>query len=238
VEKVWAEARAKAEETPGEEDLLVDLWTWGIRHLKHPDMPKRMNLWKAILRESLSHTSTTLHAMLLLRRLYDQPQSPSDRAVLAKQLIAQYRPSITFFDRAMNEELENLLAPSATQAPDKQEEPPRKKRKKGPNTHAPLTGIADTSCLEALYTAWRIIPDQHIPAALKWATSLWRLGEEQRADDSIIAIGGSKGKLKHEWERLREELSSDRVGYDADKADLKDSDVAETDIALENVEFT
>ncbi|KAG9076355.1 hypothetical protein FS749_011885 [Ceratobasidium sp. UAMH 11750] len=48
MEKMWAEARGKAEERSGEEDLLVDLWSWGIRQIpEHPESLRRADLWKA-----------------------------------------------------------------------------------------------------------------------------------------------------------------------------------------------
>ncbi|KAG8782083.1 U3 snoRNP protein [Ceratobasidium sp. 428] len=236
--KLWAEARDKAQETPGEEGLLVDLWTWGLQHSERSDPSERMDLWKTILHQSLSHTSPTLHSMLILRRLYDESQPPNDRAALVKKLIAQHRPSISFFDRAMDQELELLLASRSTPVPNREEEPPRKKRKKGSDVRSvEPTNDAETPCLEALYTAWRVIPEQSVPAALKWASSLWRLGEEERADDAIRAVGGSKGKLRQEWEKLREETSRARVGLDEDQAKTEDSGPAEPDVGLQDVEF-
>ncbi|KAG8743012.1 hypothetical protein FRC10_000521 [Ceratobasidium sp. 414] len=236
VDKLWVEAREEAKERPGEEDLLVDLWSWGIRYM--PESSRRVGLWKAILLQSLSHTSTILHPMLLLRRLYDESQPPSTRALLVKELVARYQPSISFFSSAMDRELELLLTSSSEQVSNEQEEPPRKKRKGSRDTRvspAP-TNKAETACLEALYTAWRVIPDQNSPAALKWATSLLKLGEEVRANDAIVAVGGSKGRLKHEWEKLHEEISEGRAG--SNQVESKNSGVAEPDIALENVEFT
>ncbi|KAG8785644.1 U3 snoRNP protein [Ceratobasidium sp. 428] len=236
--KLWAEARDKAQEAPSEEDLLVDLWTWGLQHLEESDLSGRMDLWKTILHQSLTHTSPTLHSMLILRRLYDGAQPPNDRATLVKKLIAQYRPSISFFDRAMEQELELLLASYLTPVLNREEQPSRKKRKKGSNAKSvEPTNKAETPCLEALYTAWRVIPEQNVPAALKWASSLWRLGEEERADDAIRAVGGSKGKLRQEWEKLREEISRARVGSDEDQAKTEDSGLAEPEIGLQDVEF-
>ncbi|KAG9076356.1 hypothetical protein FS749_011886 [Ceratobasidium sp. UAMH 11750] len=129
-----------------------------------------------------------------------------------------------------------MLGPD--KASDQQQEPPRKKRKKGKDAQVSpsSTNVARTSGLEALYMAWRVVPDQNSPAALKWAASLWKLGEEGRANDAIVAVGGSKGRLKHEWEKLREGISDSRVG--SDEVESKDSGVSEPDIALENVEFT
>ncbi|KAG8711116.1 U3 snoRNP protein [Ceratobasidium sp. 395] len=238
IKKLWAEARDKAQETPGEEDLLVDLWTWGLQPSERSDLSEGMDLWKAILHQSLSHTSPTLHSMLILRRLYDESQPPNDRAALVKKLINQYRPSTSFFDRAMDQELKILLASRSTPVPNRGEEPPRKKRKKGSDVRSvEPTNKSETPCLEALYTAWRVIPEQNVPAALKWASSLWRLGEEERADDAIRAVGGSKGKLRQEWEKLREEISRARVGSDEDQAKTEDSGLAEPEVGLEDVEF-
>ncbi|CAE6531606.1 unnamed protein product [Rhizoctonia solani] len=235
IQKLWAEAREKAKERTGEEDLLADLWLWGIAHLpKDPSLSSRADIWAAILRQSLSHRSTTLHSSLLMRRLYDsEKQSSSDRAALAKRLISQYRPSVVFFDMAMEHESRIISSQSNQEVED--EEHPAKKRRRTEQTKAsngPRARVED-ACLEVLYTSWRIIPGQTIPAALKYGKVLHQLGEEERAENVIKTAGGSKGRLRHEWEEVRDGLKSSMV--DGDKA--QGAKQAEEDVALDDVEF-
>ncbi|QRV82646.1 U3 small nucleolar RNA-associated protein 6 [Ceratobasidium sp. AG-Ba] len=234
IENIWAEAREKAEERTGEEDLLADLWTWGIRHVSRDlNSPIKAKLWATILRQSLSHSSLRLHSLLLHRHLYDDLQTPTARAVLAKTLVARYRPSTLFFETAMDQETA-ILASDLAQFSEQAAERPRKKRRRDQSKQATLPAArtkVDTSCLEALYTAWRVIPDQQTPAALKWATSLRRLNEEERADEVIAGAGGLKGSLKQEWEKARERVS--RCGEGETDAITQ----AEGDIDLRQVEF-
>jgi hypothetical protein len=111
------------------------------------------------------------------------------------------------------------------------DQPPRKKRRHSKLSHQSYSGV-DTSCLEALYNGWRIIPEQSVPSALKWATTLYELGEEERANEAILVVGGSKGRLRQEWERLRAESKEVAgSGMDTEKAPT------EPDVALEDIEL-
>ncbi|CAE6430116.1 unnamed protein product [Rhizoctonia solani] len=235
IQKLWAEAREKAKEQVGEEDLLVDLWLWGINHLPNdPNIPSRADTWTTILRQSLSHRSPTLHSNLLVRRLYDsEDQSSSDRSTLTKKLVTQYRPSVLFFDSAMGREFQFISAWRSDQVVEGERPAKRRKQTERDKTCAGSGSRAEGACLEALYTAWRIIPEQTIPAALKYATLLYQLGEGERADEIIQAAGGSKGRLKQEWSCVRGGLKS---SVDGDK--IPDAARVDENIALEDVEFS
>lgn len=256
IHKLWAEARAKAEMRANEEDLLVELWVWGLHQLRK-DPLVLVDTWavglvalhdvfrvydpymQIILRESLSHTSPTLHSQLLLHRLYDNTEdSFSHRATLAKKLVAQYRPSVLFFDLAMGREFQILLSSKSTQDKSHEEQPPRKKQKQDKGAKVLITPSIpkEYQCLEALYTAWRVIPDQGIPAVLKWAKSLYQLGEEEWAEGAIRAAGGSKGRLRQEWEAVRDGARGDN-SPEAGGAQSKDDTPGEQDIALDRVEY-
>ncbi|KAG8763574.1 U3 snoRNP protein [Ceratobasidium sp. 423] len=171
IQELWAEAREKAKERAGEEDLL--------------------------------------------------------------KLIAQYRPSVLFFDMAMEQEF-RIISSRSNQEVEGEEHPAKKRRRTEQNkaSNGSCTRVED-ACLEVLYTAWRIIPGQAIPAALKYGTVLHQLGEEERAEDVIKAAGGSKGRLKHEWEEVRKVLKPPVV--DEDKAE--DATQSGKGIALDDVEF-
>ncbi|CAE6457725.1 unnamed protein product [Rhizoctonia solani] len=236
IQKLWAEAREKAKERTGEEDLLVDLWLWGVNHLPNdPNVPSRADIWTTILRQSLSHKSPTLHSSLLVRQLYDSDKlSSSDRSTLVKRLVAQYRPSVLFFDLAMERESQIISTSQPSQGVEG-EERPAKRRKKTESDKAANDCCAQVqvTCLEALYTAWRIIPEQNIPAALKYGKLLNQLGEEERAEDVIRTAGGSKGLLRQEWVRVRDELKSPVVVG----GKKQNSAQANEDIKLDDVEF-
>ncbi|GAB1525715.1 U3 snoRNP protein [Rhizoctonia solani] len=213
IQKLWEEARDRAKEHPGEEDLLVKLWLWGVNHLpKDPASPLRAETWAIILRGTLSHRSLTLHSKLLVHRLYDSKnQSSSDRITLAKRLVSQYRPSILFFDLAMEQEFQKISA-LPSQESEGRERPAKRRKRSERDASADSTTQADIACLTALYTAWRIIPEQSIPAALKYARMLYQLGEEKCAEDSIAAVSGSKGGLRQEWDKVRNELECLVIG--------------------------
>jgi hypothetical protein len=50
IQELWAEAREKAKEQGDEEDLLVELWVWGLNHLpKDPSSPNRTDTWTVSL---------------------------------------------------------------------------------------------------------------------------------------------------------------------------------------------
>ncbi|CUA70428.1 U3 small nucleolar RNA-associated protein 6 [Rhizoctonia solani] len=234
IQKLWAEAREKAKERTGEEDLLVDLWLWGVNHLPNdPNIPSRAAIWATVLRQSLSHKSATLHSSLLMRRLYDDDKlSSSDRSTLAKRLVAQYRPSVSFFDWAMDRESQ-IISTSRRNQGIKGDERPAKRRKQTESDNA-ATGSctqAEGICIEALYNAWRIIPEQNIPAALKYGKLLDRLGEKEHAEAVIRTAGGSRGRLRQEWARVRNDLESP-VGVKEQNTSQVDED-----IALDNVGF-
>ncbi|QRW25123.1 U3 small nucleolar RNA-associated protein 6 [Rhizoctonia solani] len=232
--KLWEEARDRAKEHPGEEDLLVKLWLWGVNHLpKDPASPLRAETWAIILRGTLSHRSLNLHSKLLVHRLYDsENQSSSDRITLAKKLISQYRPSVLFFDLAMEQEFQKISA-SPSQESGGRERPAKRSKRSGCEASADSTTQADIACLTALYTAWRIIPEQSIPAALKYARVLYQLGEEKCAEDSIAAVGGSKGGLRQEWDKVRNELECLVIGA----GKMEGTEQPDKDIALDDVEF-
>ncbi|CAE6517391.1 unnamed protein product [Rhizoctonia solani] len=231
IEKLWAEAREKAEERPGEIELLVELWLWGVNHLPNdPYISSRVDIWTTILRQSLSHRSPTLHSILLVRRLYDNDKLfASDRSTLAKRLVTQYRPSIAFFNLAMDREWQiiSTLQPNEDERPVK-----RRKQAEFDNAATDSCSRVQVACLETLYTAWRIIPEQNIPAALKYAKLLNQLGEEERAEDVIRAAGGPKGQLRQEWARFQDGLKLSGVDGGNDNPAR-----GHEDIALDDVEF-
>ncbi|KAF8684124.1 U3 small nucleolar RNA-associated protein 6 [Rhizoctonia solani] len=234
IQKLWEEARDRAKEHPGEEDLLVKLWLWGVNHLpKDPASPLRAETWAIILRGTLSHRSLTLHSKLLVHRLYDSKnQSSSDRITLAKRLVSQYRPSILFFDLAMEQEFQKISA-LPSQESEGRERPAKRRKRSERDASADSTTQADIACLTALYTAWRIIPEQSIPAALKYARMLYQLGEEKCAEDSIAAVSGSKGGLRQEWDKVRNELECLVIGG----GKTEGTEQPDKDIALDDVEF-
>ncbi|KDN41360.1 hypothetical protein RSAG8_07475, partial [Rhizoctonia solani AG-8 WAC10335] len=215
---------------------VMDGWVWGVNHLPNdPNVPSRADIWTTILRQSLSHKSPTLHSSLLVRQLYDSDKlSSSDRSTLVKRLVAQYRPSVLFFDLAMERESQIISTSQPSQGVEG-EERPAKRRKKTESDKAATDSCAQVqvTCLEALYTAWRIIPEQNIPAALKYAKLLNQLGEEGRAEDVIRTAGGSKGLLRQEWVRVRDELKSPVVVG----GKKQNSAQANEDIKLDDVEF-
>ncbi|KAJ1305833.1 hypothetical protein OPQ81_010559 [Rhizoctonia solani] len=210
IQKLWAEAREKAKERAGEENLLIDLWLWGINHLpRDPSISSRADIWTAILRQSLSHTSPTLHSSLLVRRLYDSEKlSSNERSVLAKRLVAQYRPSVTFFDSAMERESQLAFTSQPKEGAESEERPAKRRKQSEPNKTSadPCTQIEDV---------------------------LYQLGQEERAEGVIRAAGGSKGQLKQEWGRVRDSLKSTMT----DGGNALDASQTEKDIALDDVEF-
>lgn len=140
----------------------------------------------------------------------------------------------------MEQELQLTLSTVSNHAKDEREdEPASKKRKKNKIERTSSARVLGTeyACLEALYAAWRVIPDQNAPAALKWATALRRLGEGEKAKEVILAAGGSRGRLKQEWEKAQEEgfweRSSPRVDEDRSTVSAR----MEQDIAIQDVEF-
>ncbi|CEL61529.1 U3 small nucleolar RNA-associated protein 6 OS=Schizosaccharomyces pombe (strain 972 / ATCC 24843) GN=utp6 PE=3 SV=1 [Rhizoctonia solani AG-1 IB] len=235
IQKLWEEAREKAKEHVGEEDLLVKLWLWGVNHLpKNPSSSLRAETWTAILRGTLSHRSPTLHSKLLVHRLYDsENQSSGDRSALAKKLITQYRPSVLFFDLAMDQEFQKISALQPSQKAEDRERPAKRRKR---SEHKPSSDSAtqvDFGCLETLYTAWRIIPEQNNSAVLKYATLLYRLGDEERAEDTIRTVSGSKGSLRKEWEKARSGLELPVASADKTQEGVQ----SENDVVLDDVDF-
>ncbi|CAE7083965.1 unnamed protein product [Rhizoctonia solani] len=235
IQKLWAEAREKAKERAGEEDLLVDLWLWGVNHLPNgPNIPSRTDIWTTVLRQSLSHKSPSLHSSLLVRRLYDEKLSSYERSALAKRLVAHYRPSVSFFDLAMEQESQHISTSQPNRVAAVEERPAKRRKKAGSHKATSGFGIQiQGECLEALYTAWRIIPEQNIPATLKYAKLLYQLGEEDQAEHVIRAAGGSKGRLEQEWVQVRGGLKPSAV----DGGQEQNSAQTNEDIALDDVDF-
>lgn len=187
---------------------------------------------KMILRQSLTQLSPSLHSNLLVCRLYDEEQSPSGRASLTKKLIAKYRPSILFFSSAMRREVQILQSSKSGLEVVTDNQPLTKKRKRTEENKSLVDSNTQSNyqCLEVLYTAWRIIPNQAVPAVIEWAKSLHQLGERERAEDAIRAAGGSKGKLQQEWQKIRnegcsEESNNESTGSSKNEQDIKIDDV-------------
>ncbi|CAE6387851.1 unnamed protein product [Rhizoctonia solani] len=235
IQKLWEEARENAKEHAGEEDLLAKLWLWGVNHLpKDPSSPLRAEIWTTILRGTLSHRSPTLHSKLLVHRLYDfENQSSSDRSALVKKLIAQYRPSVLFFDLGMEQEFQKISVSQPSREAEDLERPAKRRKRSEHKLPADSATQVDISSLEVLYTAWRIIPEQSNPAALKYARMLYQLGEEGRAEDTIRAVSGSRGSLRKEWEKVRDGLKCPVINTDKAQGARE----ADKDVMLDDVEF-